>query len=150
MTDQDQDFIKSLARQATARSPVPEQFKDCINGTWKVVDGRVNVNGSVRLSELNLTRIPIKFGTVSRDFSCSRNPLTSLEGAPRSVGGDFYCQHTRLTSLEGAPMSVGGDFWCYDSPLTSLDGAPRSVGGTFVCNPGMPGLEEYNRRLRHA
>jgi len=29
--------------------------------------------------------------------------LTSLEGAPSSVGGNFYCSGNKLTSLEGFP-----------------------------------------------
>jgi len=61
--------------------------------------------------------------------------LTSLEGAPSSVGGDFDCNDcTSLTSLEGAPSSVGGNFRCSFCPkLTSLKGAPSSVDGDFDC-----------------
>ena len=45
--------------------------------------------------------------------------LTSLEGAPSSLGGSFYCTScTSLTSLEGATSSVGGSFNCND--CTSL------------------------------
>ena len=144
------DLIRNLAHQATARPLVPEKFKDCINGTWEVVDGRVNVNGNVDLSTLNLTRLPIKFGTVSGKFFCQGNRLTSLEGAPRSVGGSFDCSHNQLTTLEGAPSSVGWYFDCSNNPLTSLEGAPSSVGLYFHCNPDVPGLKKYRRRLRYA
>jgi hypothetical protein len=41
--------------------------------------------------------------------------LTSLEGAPKEVGGNFYCPNNQLTSLEGAPKEVGGSFWCYNN-----------------------------------
>ena len=68
------------------------------------------------------------------NFYCSNNQLTSLEGAPSSVGGDFLCYDNKLTSLEGAPSSVGGDFWCSYNQLTSLEGAPSSVGGDFSCS----------------
>ena len=38
------------------------------------------------------------------DFNCYNNKLTTLEGAPSSVGGDFSCSfNNNLTSLEGAP-----------------------------------------------
>ena len=68
------------------------------------------------------------------DFYCTDNQLTSLEGAPSSVGGDFVCYNNQLTTLEGAPTSVGGYFWCSNNYLTSLEGAPSSVGGYFNCS----------------
>ena len=68
------------------------------------------------------------------DFVCDNNKLTTLKGAPVSVGGGFYCSNNQLTSLEGAPTSVGGDFWCYKNKLTSLEGAPASVVGYFDCD----------------
>jgi hypothetical protein len=68
------------------------------------------------------------------DFGCSYNQLTSLEGAPSSVGGGFNCSYNQLTSLEGAPSSVGGNFYCSDNQLTSLEGAPSSVSGYFNCS----------------
>jgi len=72
--------------------------------------------------------------TWSGHFGCSVNKLTSLEGAPSSVGGDFYSYKNNLTTLEGAPSSVGGNFSCYNNQLTSLEGAPSSVGGYFNCS----------------
>ena len=56
-------------------------------------------------------------------FYCSRNQLTSLKGAPNSVGFDFYCKNNKLTSLKGAPQTIGRDFCCEGNPnLHSLDG----------------------------
>jgi hypothetical protein len=97
-------------------------------------DGTIDVDGDVDLINRYLTKFPLKFNRVSGYFSCNRNNLTSLEGAPKSVGGDFDCDNNQLTSLEGAPQSVGGDFHCYNNKLTSLEGAPQSVGGYFSCN----------------
>jgi hypothetical protein len=57
--------------------------------------------------------------------------LTSLTGAPQTVGGEFGCTDNKLTSLEGAPQTVGGDFSCYNNRLTSLAGAPETVKGGF-------------------
>jgi hypothetical protein len=34
-----------------------------------------------------------------------------LKGAPQSVGGYFNCSHNKLTSLVGAPHSVGCNFF---------------------------------------
>ena len=101
---------------------------------WKLVDGRVNVTSSVKLSDEKLSRLPLLFGRVGGDFECSDNRLTTLEGAPNEVVGDFGCSHNQLTSLDGAPDEVGGDFNCSDNQLTTLDGAPDEVGGFFECS----------------
>jgi hypothetical protein len=68
---------------------------------------------------------------VGVNFYCNNNQLTSLQGAPASVGGDFNCSANPLTSLQYAPASVGGYFYCANNHLTSLQGAPASVGGYF-------------------
>jgi len=72
----------------------------------------VNVTGSVHLNSIDLTKLPIKFGTVGGDFWCFENKLTSLKGAPNEVGRDFYCSYNNLTSLEDAPEIVGRVFDC--------------------------------------
>jgi hypothetical protein len=102
-------------------------------------DGTVDIEGHCELKK-KTDKLPAKFGKVSGNFDCHNNQLSSLEGAPQSVGGAFYCNYNQLTSLVGAPQSVGGDFYCYDNQLTSLVGAPQSVGGIFYCNwaPTLP------------
>jgi hypothetical protein len=60
--------------------------------------------------------------------------LTSLTGAPQTVGGEFGCTDNKITSLEGAPQTVGGDFSCYNNRLTSLAGAPKTIRGEFYTN----------------
>jgi hypothetical protein len=96
-------------------------------------DGKIDVNGNVILSKMDLTKLPLRFNHVSGHFWCHDNKLMSLEGSPKSVGGIFTCQYNKLTSLRGAPQSVVGDFYCYYNKLTSLEGAPQSVGGFFSC-----------------
>ena len=49
-------------------------------------------------------------------FSCYDNQLTSLDGAPITVGGGFDCTCNNLISLKGAPNRVGGNFLCYNNP----------------------------------
>jgi hypothetical protein len=39
----------------------------------------------------SLLDIPIKISKVDGTFLCDNNQLTSLEGAPKEVGGDFNC-----------------------------------------------------------
>ncbi len=105
-------------------------------------DGTVDVDGDVDLKHWNYTLyiLPIKFGTVTGNFSCGsgndidyKNELTSLEGCPHTVGGDFRCPMNNLTSLEGGPTEVGGNYYCYKNKLSSLKGAPSSVYGIFHC-----------------
>src|SRR5690554_1008258 len=93
----------------------------------------VKVTGNVILRGLGLTKIPINFTEVGRDFNCSYNKLTSLKGAPKYVGGSFYCDYNELTDLVGSPTKVGGGFYCDNNELTSLEGSPERVGGNFVC-----------------
>ena len=74
--------------------------------------------------------------TVDKDFKCAFcDLLTSLEGAPKNVGGTFNCIYCNsLTSLKGSPEKVGGKFDCNGcDSLTSLEGAPKEVGGDFNC-----------------
>jgi Leucine-rich repeat (LRR) protein len=97
-------------------------------------DDSIDVNGSVDLSDKELTKIPLKFRNVSGYFYCSDNNLASLEGCPKSVGSDFSCRYNKLTSLEGCPESVGRSFLCYNNKLTSLEGCPKSVGEFFDCD----------------
>ena len=93
-----------------------------------VVKGRLSFYGQ------DITELPDLSGVVVEgNFDCSSTPITSLMGAPQSVGGGFYCSYTQITSLEGAPQSVGGSFCCSGTQITSLEGAPQSVGGVLAC-----------------
>ena len=114
--------------------------KDNIMGIY-VIDKKtlvISSPASITITNKELERFPsfIQFGTIRKDFSCSRcYLLKSLEGAPKEVGANFYCNNcTSLTSLEGAPEKVGKNFSCkYCTSLTSLASAPKVVGGDFDC-----------------
>ena len=97
-------------------------------------DGSIDVEGNVNLSNLELTKLPLKFGRVGGNFNFGHNELTTLKGSPREVGGNFFCSHNKLTTLEGGPREVGGSFGCSNNQLTTLEGAPREVGGDFYCS----------------
>jgi len=97
-------------------------------------DGTVDVDGDANLFKMNLTKIPVKFGVVTRDFLCDHNQLTSLIGCPEEVRGSFNCTHNQLTSLIGCPEEVRGSFNCTHNQLTSLEGSPVEVGGSFNCS----------------
>ena len=98
-------------------------------------DFTIDVDGSVDLRDKKLKEFPdyIQFGVVTGLFSCYKNQLTSLRGAPKEVRGYFDCSFNKLTSLEGAPKEVGG-FDCSFNKLTTLRGVPEKVGGDFYCN----------------
>jgi hypothetical protein len=67
-------------------------------GSWSLNEnGEVDVEGRVWMRGFNLTKIPVKFGRVSREFGCSDNNLTSLENCPTYVGLAFYCSSNKLT-----------------------------------------------------
>ena len=109
---------------------------DCTIGTWTLnpQTGLVDVDRFDCMGR-GLTDLKgVKFGDVSGDFECSDNALTSLMGAPQSVGRSFYCNRNDLTSLVGAPRRVGWDFWCSYNQLTSLEGSPQRVGRGFWCS----------------
>ena len=95
---------------------------DIIPYGFNLNNGLIDVDGDVNLNDINLSKFPLKFGEVTGYFKCNNNQLTSLEGAPHTVGGYFDCEHNKLTSLEGAPKSVGQNFWCHNNNIRSFEG----------------------------
>lgn len=118
-------------------------------------DLTVDVNDSVNLnSVMGLNYIPVQFGFVNGDFSCSGNNLLSLKGSPIKVNGVFYtdsnelvnleylpqkglqglsCSSNKLKSLKGCPEILLGFFACDENRLKSLEGAPKEIQGHFNC-----------------
>ena len=92
------------------------------------------IYGDINLKKLHLTDLSecdLSDVDVTGDYHCSYNNLTSLKGAPQTVGGEFYCHSNHLTSLEGAPLYITSNFSCNSNPLTSLEGIPKTVGRDF-------------------
>jgi phosphoserine phosphatase len=100
---------------------------------YTIKDGLISADDDDVELIKKVEKLPVQFGHISAGFYCYNNQLTSLEGAPQSLGGNFDCRNNQLTSLEGAPQSVGGYFYCAYNQLTSLEGAPNSVGIYFDC-----------------
>jgi hypothetical protein len=105
----------------------------CTRGSWSVGgEGIVNVQGDFDCSHQNLGGFKgVRFRGVSGYFHCGGNNLTTLEGAPDTVGDGFYCNYNNLTTLEGAPKVVDGHFYCDGNKLVTLEGAPETVEGSF-------------------
>jgi hypothetical protein len=96
-------------------------------------DNTIDTNGGVYLKDMNLDKIPFKFGIVKGRFNCGNNKLTSLKNAPKKVGYEFYCSNNKLTSLKYSPVDVGSDFECFDNELITLEGSPTKIKGSFYC-----------------
>lgn len=118
------------------KEEIEEWFEKVEMGRYTINDDlTVDVISSfVDISMMGLTEIPVQFGKVGKDFHCSGNQLTTLQGCPEYVGGDFKCNRNELTSLKGGPKEVGGTYDCSSTKLVSLKGSPEKVGGNFDCN----------------
>ena len=85
------------------------------DGTWnRNEDGSIDVDGNV-IIQFGFTKLPIKFGTVTKSFICSGVGLKTLEGCPKEVGLNFDCRFNDLTSLDGIPRKVN-NFVSYGNP----------------------------------
>jgi hypothetical protein len=91
------------------------KMQDILKRGKQNADGSWDIEGEVDISDMDLTKIPVKFNRVNGDFQCQYNYLTSLVGAPRHVEGSFLCHDNELTSLKWSPRSVGGDFNCSEN-----------------------------------
>ena len=133
-----QTFSVFESQTSGTLTPKQEAFLDrYTKGTWSVnpTTGLVDVQGTFYCSHRKLKSLyEIQFGTVTGNFYCDYNQLTTLEGAPLTVGVTFSCWGNELTTLEGAPLTVGGTFDCSVNQLTTLTGAPRTVEGGFDCS----------------
>ena len=105
-----------------------------MNEILKMLPKGFEIEGDVSLFRRGLTELPdFSKVKVMGDFNCADNQLTTLKGAPSTVGGDFWCDRNNLTSLEYGPKEVAKEFYCRFNKLTTLKGAPREVGKSFYC-----------------
>jgi hypothetical protein len=87
---------------------------------------------------MTMGEIPVKFGLVQGHFMCAFKNLKSLKNAPHTVTGNFGCYGNLLTSLEGGPQDVGrtemggGTYACSNNNLINFMGAPQQFTGYFV------------------
>jgi hypothetical protein len=129
-------LFEDFSSQETLTEDQTKWLDRCAKGTWKLnpSTGLIDVDGNFNCIQQDLTDFKgVRFGHVKGTFDCRLNRLTSLVGAPQTVGGNFLCNYNQITSLEGAPQKVGGDFSCYDNQITSLEGAPQTINVSFYC-----------------
>ncbi|MFG4004616.1 hypothetical protein [Flavobacterium aquidurense] len=117
-------------------------------------DMSIDVKGDVKITDENITKLPLKFNNVNGNFICCRNKLTTLVGSPVIIGGNANFSGNMLTSLKGCPKYIyghitfnqnqltsleycpdyiGKNFNCSDNEITSLDFFPKNLGGKFNC-----------------
>jgi hypothetical protein len=94
-------------------------------------DLTVDVNDSVNLHEMELTKICVQFGIVHGNFYCGNNRLTSMQGFPYEVRGSLFCQGNKITNFEYCPKVVFEDFNCTFNPILSIKEITSRIGGTF-------------------
>jgi len=75
------------------------------------VNGDVIWEGDCDWYDKGLTEFPPNFVEVTGTFYCSYNQLTSLEGAPQTVGGDFYCSKNPLLTTIPIGIQIGGSVY---------------------------------------
>ena len=56
------------------------------------------------------------------------NSILSVMGKqPEHIDGHFSCSDKKITSLEGAPSSIGDSFYAYNNNLTSLHNIHKQI-----------------------
>ena len=95
--------------------------KVCFNREWWVLNenDEVDVEGSVGMSNMNLTEIPVKFGAIKGHFNCVNNNLTTLKNCPTSVGYSFRFHKNNLTDYFKNIKEE--DFKCWSMGLNWLE-----------------------------
>lgn len=102
------------------------------NFTIDPATGVVDVDGNVIMDIDHVTKLPVKFGTVTGNFDIGGSNINTLEGCPHTVGKSFNCSHTDITSFDHAPQQVGRGFIAGQlDKLTTLRGLPRIVPGVL-------------------
>jgi hypothetical protein len=94
--------FKKLYEKITINTQTPEELEwrktvdtdllDILERATKNQDGTYDVKGNVNLNRKQYSKLPMRFRNVSGTFYCNDNNLTSLNGAPKNVGGDFSCR----------------------------------------------------------
>jgi hypothetical protein len=112
---------------------IVKKFRIQIGNVKILENGLLEINGGFKMCHTNLTKLPLRFASVTGDFVVRSNRLTTLKGCPTVVGGDFDCRNNDLPSLKFSPITVGRNFYCQENNLTSLLGVPEVIPNLFCC-----------------
>lgn len=142
------EILNDAPTKASIRKLLDNYFY--IDGKYEIKGGVVNVDGHAKLVSSpmvlpgssnkvvirEMSKLPVKFGTVTGDFSCREMPLSSLQNAPHFVGREFDCNSCKLTTLNYSPKTVGGGYYCYGNLLTSFEGVSETIKRTIMFSYG--------------
>ena len=88
------------------------EFLDVVvRGTWIInSNGEVDVDGGVDVANMNLTEIPVKFGSVSGTFRITHTPIKNTHNFPNVVSSVVssvdISRCYNLTSIENLPTTI--------------------------------------------
>jgi hypothetical protein len=95
-------------------------------------DLSVDVDGDVKLPNIGIRKIPVKFRNVSGGFDCSSLMIQTLYNCAEKVGKTFNCSRNYIADLSLGPRSVGEDYLCRgNKQIMSLQGIVEEVPGTL-------------------
>lgn len=114
------------------------QKTSLIGGTCRInKDMSVDVDGDVNLSLTGIKFIPVQFNIVSGNFICLDNPMTTLKGSPRVVGGVFYFNSNKLVrSIKDMPEEIGGDAVIRANIEVLTDCSNKQLEKLYECESG--------------
>jgi hypothetical protein len=104
----------------------------------------VNVAGSVYFDGHELTHLPVKFGKVAGDFSCSGVGFTTCQGFPREVSYDVWVCNNKLTTIQYAPEKIGGSFYIWGNQITNLAQLTCEISEDLYCHTNPLRLDNIN------
>jgi len=103
-------------------------------------DGTVDVEGSVVPDNFHGSKLPFKFRIVTKRFDLSLcRSITSLENCPYEVGEFFSCSNNPITSLEFAPKKTEHfDINNYNVPVRFTEADIRKIceADNIYCGSG--------------
>ena len=119
------NFSGFIFESLTITPEIEQVLNDCVNGTWELVNGKVDVNGSFVGSRAKSffqdgSILPLRFGKVTEAFDVSDLGIRSLDGSPDETER-FNCSQNLLDSLESGPKKAKY-YYCSNNYLNSLEG----------------------------
>ena len=119
---------------------------------YSINNGKINVNGDVRLKDgLGIPNV-VMFGEVTGDFLFGGGIVKTLRGCPKNIGtgtfgGNFLCAFNELSNLIGGPKMVNGIYSAVGNPLTSISGLPTFVDSDLKLPKSVQHLEQQIRKI---
>lgn len=135
-----------------------QSIEEIFYDNFRVVDGRISVDEGivnvigrcdVMLME-PMVRLPVTFGTITDDFNCVEQGLTTFKGFPKMIGGSLNCSKNLFTSLEHSPSQINGHFMCHScSSLETLKGLTAKGTSLVIDECPIKSLEGLNAPLQN-